>query len=325
MTFISASELEKFAYCPLSWWLSRGTDIPVPILEEGQKEHEILTEEVSKIVEHESKASVWERVVAWFAVTATILAISGALFRPLQNAEEWRGILGLLSIPWIIMGIVSFYRSAFAAEENIKLKYQQLTVLAAIIAMIIVINAVTILGIEPRIALIYEVLALVWLIAASVALYIYLKSINIASSKRNKQQIHGKILFVGTENTKSFRSERYGLSGKPNYVIEVDGESVPVEVKTGRTPRGPLFSHIIKIGAYCLLLEETGAKVTRGLLRYNDAEFEIDYDELLKNLVIEKLDEMKKIINEGIAHRNHRRINKCLSCSRRTICPEKLA
>ena len=44
---------------------------------------------------------------------------------------------------------------------------------------------------------------------------------------------------------------------------------IPVEVKTGRKPKAPFFSHVLQIGAYCLLSEETfGTKPTHGLIRY---------------------------------------------------------
>jgi len=325
MAFVSASEVEKYAYCPLSWWLSRNAEVTTPALEEGRMEHKSLAENLSEIVDHELKANIWERAITWFAVTATALALIGVLLKPVENPEEWRRILGVLSIPWIIAGLIALYSSASAREERNRAKYELITILTAVIAMIIALNAVTILGIEPRIALIYEFLALLWLIAANIALYLSLRASHIASRKRKEQLIRGKIIYIGGKGSKLFKSEKYGLTGKPDYVIEIDGEAVPVEVKTGRKPQGPLFSHILRVGAYCLLLEENGAKVSHGILKYDDVEYEIDYDEELKKLILAKIEEMRNLLRTGVVHRNHHRVGKCASCSRRTICPERLA
>lgn len=325
MVFVSASEVEKYAYCPLSWWLSRNTEVTTPALEEGRVEHESLAENLSEIIDHELRANVWERAITWFAATATVLALIGVVLKPVENPEEWRKILGVLSIPWIIAGLIALYNSASAREGRKRAKYEQITIFTAIIAMITVVNAVTILGIEPRSALIYEFLALLWLIAANIALYLSLRSSHIARTKRKEQLIRGKIIYIGGKDSKSFKSERYGLIGKPDYVVEVHGESVPVEVKTGRKPRGPLFSHILRVGAYCLLLEENGAKVSHGILKYDDIEYEIEYDEELKKLILAKIEEMRYLVKTGAVHRNHHRVGKCTSCSRRMICPERLA
>jgi CRISPR-associated exonuclease Cas4 len=103
-------------------------------------------------------------------------------------------------------------------------------------------------------------------------------------------------------------------------------QHIPVEVKTGRTPRGPLFSHILQIAAYCLLMEEEyGKPPPHGVIRYDDASHDIEYNEDLKRLVLGKLGEMRACLVKGEAHRNHNRPGKCVHCSRRSVCPERLA
>lgn len=96
-------------------------------------------------------------------------------------------------------------------------------------------------------------------------------------------------------------------------------------MKTGRVPRGPFFSHILQVAAYCLLLEEEqGEAPPFGIVKYGDKEFEVDYDESLKELLIKKVEEMREAKETGEVHRNHNREGKCLHCSRRDICPERL-
>jgi len=326
METISASDLERFAYCPLSWWLSTKGDVTSPVLEEGEKEHKALSVELSAIMDEERKARIWERMVLWFALTATVLAVIGVVFRPVENSAGWSKILGLLSIPWVISAVLMLYRSASAKEERKRSQYEQVIVIFAIIAMVITLNSVTVLGVDPEVAMIYEVAALIWLIGASVALYISLSARQAAVEKRRKKDIEGEIRYVGRRESKLLKSERYGLSGRPDYILSVDGELVPVDVKTGRKPRGPLFSHILRVAAYCLLLsDDEGTKVTHGILKYDNIEHEIEFNDEVKGLVISKLDEMRKLMRTQEAHRNHNRVGKCRSCSRRSVCPERLA
>ena len=99
-------------------------------------------------------------------------------------------------------------------------------------------------------------------------------------------------------------------------------------MKTGRRPQAPFFSHVLQIGAYCLLSEEEFRhKPEFGQIRYgfdNDPH-KVVWDSKLRRLVLEKLDEMNDIIKGNMeAHRNHKRVGKCNSCSRRKNCPERL-
>ena len=84
----------------------------------------------------------------------------------------------------------------------------------------------------------------------------------------------------------------------------------------------------MQIGAYCLLTEETfGKKPPMGHIRYgiDNSPHEVIWDAKLKNLVIDKLEEMNDILAGKMeAHRNHKRAGKCNSCSRRKNCPERL-
>ena len=53
-------------------------------------------------------------------------------------------------------------------------------------------------------------------------------------------------------------------------------------------------------------------------------DFEIEFDEGLEELVLLKVEEMRRIMRHGGAHRNHNREGKCRNCSRRHLCPESL-
>ena len=59
---------------------------------------------------------------------------------------------------------------------------------------------------------------------------------------------------------KPLRSRRYGIVGKPDYLVEMADrgrkKTIPVEVKSRRRPAVPYEGHVLQLGAYCLLVEE---------------------------------------------------------------------
>ena len=74
---ISASDLERFGYCPLSWWLSLQTDVTSDVLEQGEVQHEIVSNNLTNILEEEKKARSWERLILIFSMVATVLGLLG--------------------------------------------------------------------------------------------------------------------------------------------------------------------------------------------------------------------------------------------------------
>ena len=182
---------------------------------------------------------------------------------------------------------------------------------------------------DVDLALIVEAIALVWLIGATFFLYHSLKLMELAAIAREKHGIGSSdIVYIDEldERPKMFVSKKYGLRGRPDYVLLSGDEHIPVEVKTGRNPKGPLFSHIQQTGTYCLLLEEEyGRAPPFGLLKYENSQHEIDYTSDMKKLVLNKLLEMRELMVTKNVHRNHNRKGKCIHCSRRDKCPEKLA
>jgi len=322
---VSASALERFGYCPLSWWLALRSEVTSKELEEGEKEHSAVADDLVDIVEKERTARGWERIVLAFSIVATVLAMIGISLMTHDNSQQLSMVLGSISIVWIVAALFLLLRSASVKDKKERSRTQQIVAGFAIVAMVIALNAVTILDVNPELAVVLEIIALLWLIAASLALYVSIRSGRIAREIREKRAIQGEIKYVDNGEPRMLRSERLGLQGRPDYILEIEGEMVPVELKSGRTPKGPLFSHILQVAAYCVLLEEEGQKVTHGILRYEEAEHEIEYNQDLRKMVLSKLDEMRALMKSGDVHRNHHRPGKCRSCSRREGCPERLA
>jgi len=321
---ISASDLERFGYCPLSWWLSMQSEVTSDALEEGEKQHEMVSNNLSNILVEEKKAQSWERWILIFSAVATVLGLVGLSFIGFVDAAVVSAILAVLAIIWIVAAIFLLFRSASIKDKKKSASNEQIVVGFAIVAMIIALNAVTVLQFNPEIALLMELGALVLLIVASFAMYRSLSSSLRAKRKREEVAIDGDIRYVGMETSRLLKSERYGLTGRPDYILERNGEIIPVEVKSGRKPKGPLFSHVLQVAAYCLLLEEEGNKVSHGILRYGDMEHEVEFDAELRSILLGKVKEMRRLRGSGDVHRNHHRPGKCHSCSRREKCPERL-
>ncbi len=325
-SYISAGDLEKYSYCPLSWWLSKKYDTQDTTTRKGIEEHEKLGETLWKIDTGEKSAKESERLVFWYATVATLVAIIGLELMPFDEAVSVSEILGAVALIWVLAAAFFLYKATKSTMQSKVLDYEKIILIFAIVAVVIAINAVAFMQDNPDLAQVTELVAIIWLIGASFFLYRSLMSTNIASALRSEFRVKGKIEYIDMDESKVFKSEKYGLSGRPDYVIKLADNIIPVEEKKGRTPQGPLFSHILQVAAYCLLIEDTMGKAPPyGLLKYPEREDEIEYNDDLRKMLVEKLDEMRMIMHTGDAHRNHERPGKCTHCSRRDVCPEKLA
>ncbi len=324
--YISAGDLEKYAYCPLSFLLSLQYDKRRDDLDQGIEEHERLGKTLWEIDAGEKTARDAERLVFWWAVAATMLAIVGLELLPLEDALTMSQILGVVALIWVLAASFFLYKASRSKIDSMALNYERIILIFAIVAVVIAVNAVAFLMTNIRLAEALEAVAIMWLMGASFFLYRHLRSTEIVDALRKEFRVKGKIEYIDMDRSKVFKSEKYGLSGRPDYIIKLKDQLIPVEEKKGRTPRGPLFSHILQVAAYCLLIEETnGEAPSHGLLKYPEHEHDIEYNDDLKKVLLQKLDEMRGVIERQDAHRNHNRPGKCMNCSRREVCPERLA
>ena len=322
---ISASDLERYGYCPLSWWLGRQSQSSTPEQEKGDVAHRDKADEYRRIRNIEQKAWDWERMVFLFSLVATVLAVTGISLMRAAGSVNIGWILPLLSIIWFLAVIAMLYLSALRGRAIIQVRRLQIVAIVGLVLMVVAMNIGNLIQADPMVSMILEALALVWLIAASLALYLSLSASQKVGERMNAEGLEGEIKYVGTDDSQLYLSERYGLSGRPDFVLEIDGQLIPGDLKTGRTPKGPLFSHILQVATYCLLIaESSGKRPPYGLLLYGSEEHEIEFDAELEKILLEKVDEMRKLMRSGEVHRNHNRPGKCANCSRRESCPEKL-
>jgi CRISPR-associated exonuclease Cas4 len=270
---ISASEMERYGYCPLSWYLDlRGIDAEGDEVLTGVEKHKVIGDSLKNLLVEEEKSR---------ETSTTLMTIVGL-------------IMTVVTIALIILWL-----STDVLRQNI-----------GVILLIIGIG---------------------WMLIASFFLYKLLLSTEKIDQLRDDYKLGEKIIETPnglTEETPVLKSRKYNLAGRPDYMIKEDDLRIPVEVKTGRRPKAPFFSHVLQIGAYCLLSEETfQTSPSHGQIRYGfeSKPHNVEWEPKLKTLVLEKIEEMNDILEGRTkAHRNHKRVGKCNNCSRRKGCPERL-
>ena len=296
---------------------------------EGERKHSAVSEDLKGIAAHETRAREAEAAVLYFAIAATIIAVVGVTF-VVDLVQQIAQLLSAVSLIWLLSSVYFLYRAEHLSSEEERFLSERIILACAMAAAVLAVAAVSVPGfVNSLLAKAFVALALAWLVGASMFLYGSMRSAEMARATRAKYEIDSAALvYVDSdrERPKLFVSARYGLSGRPDAVLLEGDVHIPVEVKTGRTPRGPLFSHILQIAAYCLLMEEEYGKAPpHGVIRYGDGSHDIEYNDDLKRLVLQKMGEMRACIAKGEAHRNHNRPGKCIHCSRRSVCPERLA
>ena len=270
---ISASEMERYGYCPLSWYLDlRGIDAEGDEVNTGVEKHKVIGDSLKNLLVEEEKSR---------ETSTTLMTIVGL-------------IMAVVTIALIILWL-----STDVLRQNM-----------GVILLIIGIG---------------------WMLIAAFFLYKLLLSTEKIDQLRDDYNLGEETIETPdglTEETPVLKSRKYNLAGRPDYMIKEKDQRIPVEVKTGRRPKAPFFSHVLQIGAYCLLSEETfRTSPSHGQIRYGfeNEPHNVEWEPKLKTLVLEKIEEMNDILKGRTkAHRNHKRVGKCNNCSRRKGCPERL-
>src|SRR3989344_9235730 len=117
---------------------------------------------------------------------------------------------------------------------------------------------------------------------------------------------------------KALFSSKYGLAGKPDFILHTQDGLLPLEIKHANKPSQPYFSHVMQLISYCLLIEEVkGEKPKYGFIQYRDGKpFSIPYTYNMKSFLIKTMEEMRQHINSGKCPEPARKY-KCKKCIER--------
>ncbi len=138
----------------------------------------------------------------------------------------------------------------------------------------------------------------------------------------------GRVVYVDSRRWKTppqpLRAPRYGLVGRPDYLLHRGRAVIPVEVKPGRTPVEPYEADVWQLGAYGLLIEEEyGQPPPHGLLVYPERAFEIPFTPELHRRLLEVLEKMRALGPGNPVPRSHNQPARCAACAMREYCGEE--
>jgi CRISPR-associated exonuclease Cas4 len=168
------------------------------------------------------------------------------------------------------------------------------------------------------------------LIAAAVILLLALVLLWVSSRQRKAAGLPGgRVIYTDTQKwgavKEPFYDSKLGLTGKPDYLVEQDGQIIPVEVKSGRTPAAPFDSHIFQLAAYCLLVQRgLGRRPPFGIIHYPDRDFAVDYTPELESRLLDVLADMRRDELRTTVMRSHESAARCARCGFRQVCDQRV-
>jgi CRISPR-associated exonuclease Cas4 len=117
------------------------------------------------------------------------------------------------------------------------------------------------------------------------------------------------------------RSAKYGIAGKPDYLILEHGKVAPVEVKPTRQSDRPWLRDVVQLAAYCLLVDETHLHFAGyGYLRYANRTFKIDFTETMRAELLRTAERLRADLSADDVDPDHDDPRRCARCPVRVPC-----
>lgn len=360
---VSASDLERYTYCPMSWYLSAtGHSGQSDSIKAGIQRHKAIHERMSDFENSRlltmRNLTIWRW---WFAVVV-ILLVDTLAFMNINDAnfdtQEFSKLLALWAISCLFIAVAAILlpwrrvlnisnpmnEQHFEQKQGAVQPYFEpkgfkggwflggrLEVAFLIAAIAIALHAIALQFASDReqAAFVFAVTTIGWTLLASFRLQRALIANNEAQLLAIENDIKSgtSVAYSDDDSTTGLlKNDMNGLRGRPDQIVIIDGEFIPVEQKTGKVPRKPHESHILQLLAYASLVEATtGASPPYALLRYGPEQLHsISWDDEAKLKLDQAVKSVQKTMAEGGAARNHDREGKCRSCSRRYACPDSL-
>ena len=367
---VSASDLERHTYCPLSWQLSKaGISGEGEAIEKGMVAHDKIHDKMQDFKTSEDKASreiiIWSW---WFTVVCALSADSAAFFFVNEGAisesfiRDIGKFLVILAGVWLLLAIIlislpwrqwlgrPFGLAQPPHIEGTGLKSQNIEspfdlkgkggfgeggnlearVLLASIA--VALHGLAIYSAENRTLVTFALIVatLAWLLISAWQLQkVLITDRKVVGARKGIGLKDGEELAYSDDSGESavlLVDENTGVRGRPDQIIKINNQYIPVEQKTGKIPREPHDSHKMQLLAYIHLVgETTGSIPDYGVLRYGeDALFTVPWTDLTRADLTYAIQEVQRLMVQGGAERNHQRVGKCKNCSRQKQCPQSL-
>ena len=362
---VSASDLERHAYCPLSWSLARdGKTGRGKAIDKGRIKHAEIHQKVENFKQKQNDLrralviwSWWFTIVVMFVTDAIIFTNISDDRTPIDISRY----LSILSVVWLIAGLLAIYlpwRKWINLPIENSPELQDLKNLDEVAiprtlepygfiggwrqggrveagllmgATIFGLHAIGLMWAEDKeqAGFILVTVAMVWTLLASWQLQRALLADNALEVARINAGLdeNTDVAYSDDDATAGLLvDDLSGLRGRPDQIVIVDGEFIPVEQKTGKIPERPHKSHKMQLLAYLHLVESTtGRKPPYGVLKYGSENLHtVDWNEENEHQLFSAVKEVQRLMVQGGAERNHNRKGKCESCSRRYACDSSL-
>tara|TARA_B110000902_G_scaffold2911_1_gene3246 strand:- start:419 stop:1606 length:1188 start_codon:yes stop_codon:yes gene_type:complete len=363
---VSASDLERHEYCPLSWSLAReGKSGQGEAITAGFEKHAIIHGQVKDYQEKHAKLRRAMVIWSWWFGVILVFIIDAIVFSLIEDAayttESIARYMALWALSLLITGIVAVYlpwrewigwtdtiaksKSNFQESDTYHLEsvlqpqgfiggwFEAGRIEAALLlaSIALALHSMALIGAENKsqAGFLFAVLAMSWTLFASWQLQ---RALLVENSLEIAREIVGlkentEIAYSDNEDSTSLLKDPItGLRGRPDQIVIVDGEFIPVEQKTGRVPKFPHRSHKIQVLAYLHLVEiSTKRSTPYGVLRYGNEDLhQIPWDDANKSMLFDAIAEVQRLMVHNDPKRNHERPGKCKNCSRNYACPEAL-
>ena len=362
---VSASDLERHAYCPLSWSLARdGKTGRGKAIDKGRIKHAEIHQKIENFKQKQNDLrraliiwSWWFTIVVMFVTDAIIFTNISDDRTPIDISRY----LSILSVVWLIAGLLAIYlpwRKWINLPIENSPELQDLKNLDEVAiprtlqpygfiggwrqggrveagllmgATIFGLHAIGLMWAEDKeqAGFILVTVAMIWTLLASWQLQRALLADNALEVARINAGLdeNTDVAYSDDEATAGLLvDDLSGLRGRPDQIVIVDGEFIPVEQKTGKIPERPHKSHKMQLLAYLHLVESTtGRKPPYGVLKYGSENLHtVDWNEENEHQLFSAVKEVQRLMVQGGAERNHNRKGKCESCSRRYACDSSL-
>ena len=362
---VSASDLERHAYCPLSWSLARdGKTGRGKAIDKGRIKHAEIHQKVEnfKLKQNDLRRALiiwswWFTIVVMFVTDAIIFTNISDDRTPIDISRY----LSILSVVWLIAALLAIYLPwrkwiNLPIEKSPELQdlknldevaiprtlqpygfiggwRQGGRVEAGLLmgATIFGLHAIGLMWAEDKeqAGFILVTVAMIWTLLASWQLQRALLADNALEVARINAGLdeNTDVAYSDDEATAGLLvDDLSGLRGRPDQIVIVDGEFIPVEQKTGKIPEKPHKSHKMQLLAYLHLVESTtGRNPPYCVLKYGSENLHtIDWNDENEHQLFSAVKEVQRLMVQGGAERNHNRKGKCESCSRRYACDSSL-
>lgn len=359
---VSASDLERFTYCPMSWYLAgHGHAGQSAEIDQGIKDHRAIHESIESLQVHRYRTRRNLLIWQWWFGVIVVLTIDTIAFQNADNLNfdvlEFSKVLAMTSLACLLVGIGAVF-IPWRRLLSVRPKYTHsqsdgdllvdpvfepidfkggwleggwIEAAMFISAIVLAIHAMALRFVanQDQAAYVLAVTTIGWMLLASFRLQRALINNNEAQILATKNNLEGdiQVAYSDDEATASLLTdERTGLRGRPDQIVIIDGEFIPVEQKTGKVPTKPHNSHVLQVLAYASLVEHTtGTKPPYAILRYGqDNLHQVMWDEANKDRLYSTVKTVQSMMVNGGAARNHEREGKCRHCSRRYACEDSL-